>query len=130
VPTFAPRKRGSGHVPKLQLRQQEPAWCTSELGFKGTPRTDCNWVNRIAPDGTCPGDLNPGNKCSIFCEQSRTGLLGIEQDAPGDYAKPLGPGLVLELQEGLEVSVSNGFSIGVDGVFKDAIGAGLSYQCK
>ncbi|KAK0122919.1 hypothetical protein ONS96_009944 [Cadophora gregata f. sp. sojae] len=68
------------------------------------------------------------NDCQVFCEQSRTGFLGIEQPADGEWGDGQPPGLANDLNTANEASVSNGISVGVEGILKEVFGAGVSYQ--
>lgn len=56
------------------------------------------------------------------------GLLGVETRAPGKGGESTPVTVAVEVTAGTEVSITNGFSIGVEGVFKDVVGAGLSYS--
>ncbi|KAF4910482.1 hypothetical protein CGCVW01_v011688 [Colletotrichum viniferum] len=95
--------------------------------YDGVPHFDCDAKNKLNEDGTC-GQITPeNNKCQVFCELRRTGFLGHEQRAPGAGGDQQLPGKAVELGAGSETSISNGFSIGVEGIFKEAIGAGVSY---
>ncbi|GJC89251.1 hypothetical protein ColLi_12089 [Colletotrichum liriopes] len=97
------------------------------VAYDGVPHFDCEWKNKMNEDGTC-GQITPeNNKCQTFCELRRTGFYGHEERAPGPGGSQQAPGVKPELTKGHETSISNGFSIGVDGIFKDAIGAGVSY---
>ncbi|GKT66838.1 hypothetical protein ColTof3_14177 [Colletotrichum tofieldiae] len=97
------------------------------VAYDGVPHFDCEWKNKMNEDGTC-GQITPeNNKCQTFCELRRTGFFGHEERAPGPGGSQQAPGVKPELTKGHETSISNGFSIGVDGIFKDAIGAGVSY---
>lgn len=54
----------------------------------------------------------------------------MEQVAPGLAGKPIPPGNSYDLQQGTEITVSHGFSLGIEGVFKEAFGAGITYECR
>ncbi|KAI8297281.1 hypothetical protein K4K59_003552 [Colletotrichum sp. SAR11_240] len=96
--------------------------------YDGVPHFDCDAKNKLNEDGTC-GQITPeNNKCQVFCELRRTGFLGHEQRAPGAGGDQQLPGKAVELGAGSETSISNGFSIGVEGIFKEVIGAGVSYE--
>jgi hypothetical protein len=86
-------------------------------------------VNKLNDDGSC-GSVSTDNGCQVFCELRRRGLLGHETRASGKSGNQQPASTVVTFEDGLEISISNGFSIGVDGVFKDAIGAGLGYTCE
>jgi len=77
----------------------------------------------------CPGDLNPDNKCGVFCETERKGFLGYKINGSGKEGVLYSPGIGSELSEGSEISITHGFTFGFEGVFKDIVGAGLSYAC-
>lgn len=98
------------------------------LTFDGKERTDCDFKNKLKDDGSCDGWQVLDNKCESFCEQKRMGLLGIETSAPGGGGQAQPVTGAIEVASGTEVSISNGFSIGVEGTFKDVVGAGLSYS--
>ncbi|KAF2997743.1 hypothetical protein G7054_g9121 [Neopestalotiopsis clavispora] len=97
------------------------------LNFDGVSHTDCDWKNKMQDAEKC-GDVDTGSDCQIFCEQRRTGLLGVETKAPGMGGEQQPVHTSITLEDGKEISISNGFSIGVDGVFKEAIGGGVSYS--
>ncbi|KAH7371840.1 hypothetical protein BKA64DRAFT_768096 [Cadophora sp. MPI-SDFR-AT-0126] len=97
------------------------------MSFDGINKTDCWWKYKLNSDGSC-GPITPENKCQVFCEQTRTGLLGIEQPADGVFGEGQPPGEQYPIEEGNEVSVSNGISVGVEGVLREVFGAGVSYQ--
>lgn len=115
---------GGGSRRKRSLSKREDC----SLKYNGVERTDCPTKFKLNEDGSCGAYKSLENNCEQFCEQTRMGLLGIETRAPGTggQAAPVTTGL--EVADGTEVSITNGFSIGVDGVFKDVIGAGLSYS--
>ncbi|KAJ0310219.1 hypothetical protein Brms1b_008812 [Colletotrichum noveboracense] len=73
-------------------------------------------------------EIVPESNCQAFCELRRTGFLGHEERAPGEGGNQMLPGEAKELGGGFETSISNGFSIGVEGIFKEVIGAGVSYE--
>ncbi|KAJ0279907.1 hypothetical protein COL940_006478 [Colletotrichum noveboracense] len=87
-------------------------------------RRDCAW----AYDGVPHLTIVPESNCQAFCELRRTGFLGHEERAPGEGGNQMLPGEAKELGGGFETSISNGFSIGVEGIFKEVIGAGVSYE--
>jgi hypothetical protein len=98
------------------------------LRYDGKEHTDCDFKYKLNDDGSCGKWASLENNCEQFCELKRMGLLGIETRAPGEggVAQPVtNP---IEVTQGTEVSVTNGFSIGVEGAFKDVVGAGLSYS--
>lgn len=66
-------------------------------------------------------------RCSA---SSRTGFYGPETALGGAARDPAPPGKPPALQAGTEYSVTHGFSIGVEGVVKGAVGAGIGYQCQ
>ncbi|KAI1261733.1 hypothetical protein F5Y18DRAFT_430757 [Xylariaceae sp. FL1019] len=97
--------------------------CT--FAYDGVSHFDCDWQYQMH-DGIC-GEQTVDNDCQQWCELRRTGLLGHESAAPGKGGEAQPANIELQLENGLEISISNGFSIGVDGVFKEVVGAGLSY---
>lgn len=90
---------------------------------------DCEKVNNLNGNGVCEGTFDPNNNCKVFCELTRTGPYGPEQRASGRSGERTTPGISATIVESTEFSVSNGSSIGVDGVSKGAIVAGVSYSC-
>lgn len=59
----------------------------------------------------------------------RTGFLGVEQVPVGSEGDEAGAGTSIEIQEGTEVTVTHGFCLGAEGIFKDVFAAGLTYEC-
>lgn len=110
---------------RSRLQKRECKWA-----YDGTTHTDCDWKNRIdAGTGKCTGDFDPANDCQVFCELRRTGLYGPESKPLGAAQDRTAPGDTAVLEKGTEYSVTQGFSIGVEGVAKGAVGAGIGYQC-
>lgn len=66
----------------------------------------------------------------MYCELSRTGFLGIETLLEGEDNIIIESGTENTLEVGKSVTISHGFSIGFEGVFKEAFGAGVSYECE
>lgn len=117
----------AAHVSRdLPLRKRGECKVT---GYDGAPHTDCEWTNKIV-DGKCTGGYDPANDCQVFCELKRTGFYGPETALGGAARDPAPPGKPPALQAGTEYSVTHGFSIGVEGVAKGAVGAGIGYQCQ
>lgn len=115
----------------LGARADETATDCS-VNFFGNSRTNCPRPEGITlnEDGSC-GPIRPNmNSCQTFCEQKRTGLLGPETRAPGEAGESQPPGQALALSKGFETSVSQGFSAGLEGVFKEVFGAGVTYECQ
>lgn len=98
------------------------------LSYNGEERTDCPFKYKLNDDGSCGQWQSLDNGCEQFCEQKRMGLLGVETSAPGKGGESQPVTVGLQVTEGTEVSISNGFSIGVEGTFKEVVGAGLSYS--
>lgn len=98
------------------------------LAWDGKERTDCPFKNKLNDDGSCGAWKALSNKCQQFCEKTRMGLLGVETRAPGKGGESTPVTVAVEVSQGTEVTISNGFSIGVEGVYKDVVGAGLSYS--
>ncbi|KAF0317042.1 hypothetical protein GQ607_015702 [Colletotrichum asianum] len=113
------RKRSLGR----SLARRDCAWA-----YDGVPHFDCDAKNRLNEDGSCGGQIVPESNCQAFCELRRTGFLGHEERAPGEGGNQMLPGEAKELGGGFETSISNGFSIGVEGIFTEVIGAGVSYE--
>jgi len=113
----------------LALTQRQDADPCANIGFSGEPRTDCARKYYLAPDGSCDGELNPGNQCQVFCEVKRTGFLGIETVAPGEWGVQKPANQPFTLANGVETTVSHGFSIGIEGIVKEVFGAGVTYSC-
>ncbi|KAJ0382287.1 hypothetical protein COL922a_012875 [Colletotrichum nupharicola] len=113
------RKRSLGR----SLSRRDCAWA-----YDGVPHFDCDAKNRLNEDGSCGGQIVPESNCQAFCELRRTGFLGHEERAPGEGGNQMLPGEAKELGGGFETSISNGFSIGVEGIFKEVIGAGVRYE--
>ncbi|KAM7199706.1 hypothetical protein V8F33_004358 [Rhypophila sp. PSN 637] len=107
---------------KLKGRECRPA-------YDGVEHTDCDWKNRIDPaDGKCHGEFVQSNDCQVFCELKRTGLYGRESRPDGKGGDRISPGFTTELTETQEYTVSHAFSVSLDGVAWEAVGAGLGYQ--
>ncbi|KAJ8108291.1 hypothetical protein OPT61_g8274 [Boeremia exigua] len=121
-----PKGSNPPDVPGTGSRQRLKDDCN--LVFNGEERTDCNFKNTFNEDGSCGAWQSLENGCEQFCEQTRMGLLGVETSAPGKAGESNAVTLGIGVDEGTEVSISNGFSIGVEGVFKEVVGAGLSYS--
>lgn len=126
-PPDLPGGTGRRAIP-AHLRQKRDGDNCALFAYDGVPRTNCPHTYNLNTDGSC-GPLNPGNSCKAFCETNRTGFLGVESNAPGTAGDVQPPGLQLALAEGIEVSITNGFSIGVEGVLKEVIGLGVNYEC-
>ncbi|KXJ85951.1 hypothetical protein Micbo1qcDRAFT_209513 [Microdochium bolleyi] len=97
------------------------------LDYNGKWAEDCDRENEMNDDGTC-GETSADSDCKVYCELKRRKLLGQETSAPGEGGEPQSSGTDISLEDSQEFSVSSGFSIGVEGSFKDAISAGVSYQ--
>lgn len=48
--------------------------------------------------------------------------------APGKYGLAYPPGPGIQLAEGVEMSISHNFGVGLSGGWKDAIALGISYD--
>ena len=92
------------------------------FGYDGIPNYGCEKV-------AC-GEPSPGNNCQVYCEVRRTGFLGQEAPAPGQAGQLHAKNINVAMTKGDEVTITSGFSIGVEGIFKETIGAGISYQCR
>lgn len=79
-------------------------------------------------DGKCNGPIETTNSCQVFCEQRQTGFYGMETRPASSSGDQFAPGQSMQITESTEYSVSHAFSIGVDGVAKGTIGAGVTYQ--
>lgn len=101
-----------------------------KLKYDSQARRDCDKVNTLNADGVCEGTFDPNHNCEVFCEPKRTGLYGVEGRPSGKSGERLAPGISTTFMESTEYSVSNGFSIGTEGVHKEAIGAVVSYSCQ
>ncbi|KAK3987533.1 hypothetical protein QBC44DRAFT_245859 [Cladorrhinum sp. PSN332] len=127
---------GAGTIRKSQSKSKTRATTATgklakrdcQIQYDGKAREDCDKVNTLNDDGVCEGSFDPNNNCEAFCELTRTGLYGPEERPSGRSGERTAPGIKATIVESTEFSVSNGFSIGVDGVSKDAIGAGVSYS--
>ncbi|KAH8890644.1 hypothetical protein GQ53DRAFT_765837 [Thozetella sp. PMI_491] len=110
----------------LQPRIDDP--CATP-GYDAVTRFDCMQKpgHVLNPDGTC-GSLTTAVHCEMYCEVRRTYFLGIENRAPDKYGDSHPPGITVSLQEGEETSITYGFGIGVDGTFKDVVGAGVTFE--
>lgn len=102
------------------------------MTFDGKEHFDCPKPEGHTLDdkGVCGDPDNADDLCEHYCEVRRTGLVGMETTAPGKYGRYTGPGLTSTLGEGESTSITKGFSIGVEGVAKEVIGAGVSFECK
>lgn len=98
------------------------------LTYNGVERRDCAWENALNPDGLC-SQLTIKNNCEAFCEVRRIGLLSIETRMPRKGGEAHIPRVSIVLENSKEYSITNGFSIRVEDVAKEVIGAGLSFQC-
>lgn len=102
------------------------------LGFNGDERDDCSMGEDVYweedEDGVC-GPIQADNECQVFCEQTRTGLLGPETKAPGEFGESQLPGSHLAMTEGEETSVTQGFSVSLEGIVEEIFGAGVGYEC-
>jgi hypothetical protein len=103
------------------------------LPWNGEVQEDCGlgddveWAN---DEKTECGPINTDNECQAFCEKTRRGLLGTETRAPGRFGELTAPGLTMSMSEGEETSISQGFSLSLEGIYKEILGAGLSYDCE
>lgn len=100
-----------------------------KLSYDGVSRLDCPKKNTLNEDGSC-GEVKPGNQCQVFCELRRTGFYGMEQRLDGEAGGRSPSGVKVTLGAGHEIGISNGFSINADGVIKEVIGLGVTYECK
>lgn len=99
------------------------------LRYDGVSHFECPKKHKMK-DGVCDGEIKPSNQCQVFCEIRRTGFFGMEQRLEGEAGQRSPSGVKVTLGAGHEVAISNGFSINGDGVWKDAIGLGVSYECR
>lgn len=102
------------------------------MNFDGKERFDCEKPegHTMNDDGVCGDPDNADDNCEHYCEIRRTGLVGMETIAPGKFGEYNLPGVVYNLAEGESTTITKGFSIGVEGVAKEVIGAGVSFECK
>lgn len=56
--------------------------------------------------------------------------MGPELQTQGRYGTALPPGMNMQLEEGIETTITQGFSVGLEATFLTAITAGVNYQCK
>lgn len=133
VPEGSPPPDLPGRLARLARQSVPPADDDDcNLGVTGESHTDCPRPegHTALADGSCPAPITHENGCQVYCEVRRAGFLGLETRAPDEWGELTAAGTLRNLESGHETSISSGFSIGVDGVFKDSIGAGVSYQCK
>ncbi|KAK7971567.1 hypothetical protein PG989_016583 [Apiospora arundinis] len=97
------------------------------LAYNGISRLDCPKKNKMNEDGSC-GEVKPGNQCQVFCELRRTGFFGMEQRLDGEAGGRSPSGVKVAIGAGHEVGISNGFSINAEGVIKEVIGLGVTYE--
>jgi hypothetical protein len=67
---------------------------------------------------------------SSIGEVWRVGFLGIEHTLPGQAGVEIPAGQKATLQAGVEFTISWGFSVGMEGVFREVFAAGISYNCE
>lgn len=99
-------------------------------GYSGETHWTCQKDgHHTQPDGTCEG-VNEDNKCISFCEVKRTYFVGAEQVPAGEFGEAVSPGTTKDLAPGSETTITTGFSVGLDATAKEAIGAGVSFECE
>lgn len=74
-----------------------------KFGFNDESRSNC----RV---GDCPNIPEKFNECAAYCEVRRTGIVGVEEEAPPPQGSVVLPGTNLELTEGLETTIEFGLS--------------------
>ncbi|KAI8634305.1 hypothetical protein F5Y19DRAFT_470489 [Xylariaceae sp. FL1651] len=98
----------------------------------GQPHYDCdNRPLTLNSDGTCGTSKqwkNADNGCAAYCEVKRTTFPGPQQDAPGIFGVLTGVNESINIQSGIESTISVGFSIGGEGAWEEAITAGASFD--
>ncbi|KAI0814493.1 hypothetical protein GGR55DRAFT_675780 [Xylaria sp. FL0064] len=96
------------------------------------PQFDCAKPegHTLNPDGSCgnPDEFDTDTSCNIYCEVKRTTFLGPQQNAPEKFGEAQLSTETLGLEEGEEVTFTTGFSIGLEGAFKDAVALGASFE--
>lgn len=95
--------------------------------FTGISRYDCPNPARRCDDDRFDW---PENNCMMYCEVRRTGFMGPESEAPAPYGQARPPGQDLQLQEGIETSVSSTIGAGLSATFLGAISLGINFECK
>ncbi|OBS19927.1 hypothetical protein FPOA_11652 [Fusarium poae] len=132
VPAPFIRSRYRPRVPKsstgnaLQARQGIDPCAT--MGYDGVYKENCHKKEgHVIVDGVCPSPIYR-HDCWSYCEQRRAGYLGLESRPEGQEGTQNLPAIKAVLSENTEYSNSHGFSIGVEGVFKEMFGAGVNYD--
>ncbi|KAI1357987.1 hypothetical protein F5Y08DRAFT_346166 [Xylaria arbuscula] len=85
----------------------------------------------LHPDGTCGriGDFKADStRCNVYCEVRRRSFLGPKQTPTDTFGDLQSPGMALVISEGVEVSITQGFSIGLDATWRDAVTLGVSFE--
>lgn len=109
-------------------RQIDPC---AAMGYDGNPKYNCPQKpeHTLRKDGTCPAPVYSSN-CWAYCEIKRTGYLGLETVLSGQAQTQNLPAISVALQSGAEYTVSNGFSVGVEGILKEVFALSVNYACK
>lgn len=106
---------------------------TCDDDFTGTDRYDCDKPagHTLNADGSCGNGISPDpdQECKIYCEIRRTGWVGDMQTAPGKFGELQAKGTSINLEEGTEVSITTGFSVGLDGTMEEVFSLGASFEC-
>jgi hypothetical protein len=128
--SFPPVARAIEDFHRVAEARQEHDPCDI-MGFTGDTWYNCSKPvgHRLIPETGVCGPPTAENKCQVYCEVRRTGFLGMETNAPKQFANQVPPGISLALTEGEEESISLGFSTGIEGVIEDIFGAGVSFEC-
>ncbi|KAF2966306.1 hypothetical protein GQX73_g7266 [Xylaria multiplex] len=87
--------------------------------------------HELNADGSCGklADIQPDDtECNVYCEVRRRNFLGKKQTPNGPFGEQQAPGYALVLQEGLEVSVTEGISFGLDAALNKAFALGASLE--
>ncbi|TPX13314.1 uncharacterized protein E0L32_006287 [Thyridium curvatum] len=97
--------------------------------FTGVDRYDCPQKegHTLNPDGSC-GETNPDNGCAVYCEVKRTYFVGPETLIDGPEGDRASAGQKINIVKGKTITVGGGVSIGVEGVLKEVIGAGVNFE--
>ncbi|XWX01835.1 hypothetical protein V2A60_009864 [Cordyceps javanica] len=114
----------------VRLRADDDTDPCMPMTFDGKERFDCSKPegHTLGEGGVCGDPDDADDHCEQYCEVRRTGLIGLESTAPGIYGRYTAAGIQASIAEGESVSITKGFSIGVEGIAKEVIGAGVSFE--
>ncbi|KAF2120890.1 hypothetical protein BDV96DRAFT_280548 [Lophiotrema nucula] len=115
--------------PNRSLRLGRRADC-NDIGTTGVSHFDCPKPDGHVTDGdgNCPGFDDTDKQCTSYCEVRRTGFLGPEEIVPGEAGEIAAKGKQVNVEHGLEISITHGFSIDLGATILDAVSLGVSYQ--